>query len=740
MLSYKILISGLVQGVGFRPFIYRIAVKSGVKGYVVNLGGGEVEVHAEGERENIAKFLQLLFLNLPPSASIETIQMEEAEFNFYSDFKILSSLNKVKKPSEIPPDFAVCDECMKEVLDPKNRRYRYPFNSCAYCGPRFSMMFKLPWDRENTAMIDFPMCEECKREYEDPNNERRFDAQGISCPNCGPKLFLSTIDGERVEGDPITVAAKLLEEGYILAVKGIGGFHIAADPFNDEVVIRLRQRKNRPQQPFAVMARDVKIVEKYAYVSDLERSLLTSLQRPIVLLRKKEPYELSKYISPGLDREGFFLYYTPLHYLLLDSFKYHVLIMTSGNKHGFPMCTTEECVRERLKGVVDYVLYHNRKIVNRVDDSVLRVSAGRVLLLRRSRGFAPAWIKIKRKLKAPIIAVGAELQNAGAIAFDDKVVLTQYIGDTDELETLYELEKYIKLLVSWYGIRPRAIIADKNPAYQSTYLAKKLAEEFSAELIQVQHHYAHVLSVAADYGYDDGVGIAIDGIGYGDDGNGWGGEVIKFERGKYERKYHLKYVPYVGGDLNAVKPWRMLALILSTFMSWDEIRNIVKLGGRELDILEKVTKRATLFTSSTGRVLDAVSAFLGVCDLRTYEGEPAMKLEAAAKGGKILDLQIPIVNDEIDITAIFKWLLENRDKPVQDLAITVQYRIGEALIKAALKLNPERVFVSGGAAVNEYILRGLTENSEGVEILTPKRVPAGDGGIAFGQSYYASFF
>jgi len=740
VVSYKIVISGLVQGVGFRPFIYRVAVKSGIKGYVLNLGGGEVEVHAEGEKENIAQFLHLLFLNLPPSAEIENVQMEEAEFNSYSDFRILSSLNKIKKPSEIPPDFSVCDNCMKEVLDPKNRRYKYPFNSCAYCGPRFSMMYKLPWDRENTAMIEFPMCEECKREYEDPDNERRFDAQGISCPICGPRLFLSTIDGEKVEGDPIVETAKLLEEGYVVAIKGIGGFHISADPFNDDVIIKLRERKNRPQQPFAVMARDLETVEKYTYVSDIERSLLTSLQRPIVLLTKKEPYELSKYISPGLDREGFFLYYTPLHYLLLDSFKNHVLIMTSGNKHGFPMCTSEECVKEKMKGVVDFILYHNRKIVNRVDDSIVRVSSGRVMSLRRSRGYAPAWIKIKNRLKTPVIAVGAELQNVGAVAFDDRVVLTQYIGDTDELETLHDLEKYIKLFVSWYDLRPRFVIADKDPVYQSVYLAKKLAEEFSAELIQVQHHYTHVLSVAGDYGYDEGVGIAIDGIGYGDDGNGWGGEIIKFEREKYERKYHLKYVPYVGGDLNAIKPWRMLALILSTFMSWDEIRKIVKLEEREISILEKINKKSTLFTSSTGRVLDAVSAFLGVCDLRTYEGEPAMKLEAVARGGKILDLSIPIINDEVDTAEIFRWLLENKDKPANNLAITIQYRLGEALIKAALKLNPERVFVSGGAAVNEYILKGMIDNSEGVEVLTPKRVPAGDGGIAFGQSYYASFF
>ncbi|WP_225968857.1 Kae1-like domain-containing protein [Saccharolobus islandicus] len=347
--------------------------------------------------------------------------------------------------------------------------------------------------------------------------------------------------------------------------------------------------------------------------------------------------------------------------------------------------------------------------------------------------------KVKEEGSKPLVAVGAELQNVGAVAFDDKVVLTQYIGDTDELETLNELDKYMNLLISWYNVKPKLVIADKNPAYQSTYLASKLAERFSAELVKIQHHYAHILSVAADYGFEEGVGIAIDGIGYGDDGNGWGGEIIKFNGKNYERKYHLKYVPYVGGDINAIRPERMLALILSTFMSWDEIREIVKLNERELSILEKIVKRSKSFTSSTGRVLDAASVLLGICKYRTYEGEPAMKLEASARGGKILDLEIPIVGEEINTVKIFEWLLENKDNKINNLAITVQYRLGEGLVKAALKLNPERIFVSGGAAVNEYILRGIIENSQGVEILTPRRVPAGDGGIAIGQAYYATF-
>ena len=738
-MQYRITISGLVQGVGFRPFVYRIALQSNVKGYVKNLGGSEVEVRVEGDNESVAKFFYLLFTKLPRPARIEKIEVEKVERVGFTSFMIAKSGTTLREPSQIPPDIGVCEDCIREVLDPNNRRYRYAFNSCAYCGPRFSMMYRVPYDRENTAMNDFPLCDECATEYKDPNNERRFDAQGISCPVCGPRLFLETIDGERVEGDPISVTAKLLSEGYIVAVKGIGGFHIAVDPFNDDAVLKLRERKRRPQQPFALMALDVETVREYAYVNDEEEELLRSPERPIVLLRKREDSDVSEHVSPGLDREGFFLYYTALHFLLLREFRRHVLVMTSGNKHGFPMCTDEKCVREKLKDVVDFVLYHNRKIVNRVDDSVLRVSSGRVLFLRRSRGYAPLWIKVKRHLKHDVIAVGAELQNVGAVGFQDKVLPTQYIGDTDELETLSELEKYIEFFVRTYGLKPKVVLSDKNPSYQSSFLARKLADKYSAELVKVQHHFAHILSVAAEYDLEEGVGIAIDGIGYGDDGNAWGGEVMKFEGDKYVRAFHLRYVPYVGGDINALRPERMLAIFLSNFMSWDEVRKYVSLSDQELNALERMTKKPNVLTSSTGRVLDAVSAYLGICKLRTYEGEPAIKLEASARGGKLLDLEVPIVGEVMDTVKIFEWLVSNSYN-VRDAAYTVQYRLGEALIKAALKLNPERVIVSGGAAVNEYILKGILENSEGVEVLTPRKLPPGDGGISSGQVYFATFY
>jgi len=745
--GYRIIVSGLVQGVGFRPFVYRIAKRLGLNGKVRNLGGSEVEIVVEGEMEKIAEFIKYLILEKPRPSRIESLSFEEIQISGYNDFKIEES-DKVKiKFSEIPPDFAVCDDCLREVLDNSDRRYAYAFNSCAYCGPRFSMMYTIPYDRENTSMRDFTLCKECLSEYYDPNNERRFDAQGISCPKCGPRLFLETINGERIEGDPINVAAKLIREGFIVAVKGIGGFHIAALATEDDVVLKLRQRKRRPNQPFAIMAISISDIEKYVEVNEREKELLLSPERPIVLLRKKEPYLLSRYVSPGLDREGFFLYYTPLHHLLLTQIPERILIMTSGNVHGVPMCITENCVRERLKGVVDYILYHNRVIVNRVDDSVIRVSYNRVMFIRRGRGYAPRWIKLPMRLRFPVIAVGAELQNAGAVAFEDKVILTQYIGDTDEYENLIDLENAINYFIVNYNLKPKVVISDKNPKYNSTLLARKLASKYNCELYTVQHHFAHVLSAAMDSGYIDGVGIAIDGIGYGDDGNGWGGEVIRFYGRNYERKFHLKYVPYPGGDISAIYPGRMVISFLSQFLNENEILKIIesrkiflKGGKNEFDIVMRQIKNGynKLMVSSVGRFLDAVAAYLNVCQIRTYEGEPAMKLEAIARGGRLLDLEIPIRNDEIDTIEAFKWLIENDDKNVKDIAYTIQYELGKALVKAALKLNPNRIFVSGGAAVNEYILKGIIENSEGVEVITPARVPAGDGGIALGQVGFAA--
>ena len=445
----RILISGIVQGVGFRPFVYRLASKFNLNGYVRNLGGSEVEIYVEGTLNFIEAFILALKKEKPPSAKIDSIIIEDTLPIGVNEFKILRSGTVSKLYSMIPPDFGICEHCLSEILDPESRYYQYPFNSCAWCGPRFSIIERIPYDRENTSMNDFPLCEDCMREYTDPNNIRRFHIQGISCPKCGPRVWLTSKNGEAIEtNDPIKEVAKLLDEGYIVAVKGLGGFHIASLASDDEVVMKLRKRKRRRYKPFALMALNIEVTRKIVEVDEKSKEILLSPERPIILLPEREDSPVSKHVAPGLDKQGVMLPYTGLHYLLLMNTRDKFLIMTSGNKRGKPMCTDEDCAFKRLSEIADFFLLHNRRIINRVDDSVIRFTDGELTLIRRGRGYAPLWIKIPFKLKKKIVAFGAELQNAGAVAFDDKVVLTQFIGDTDEVENLSYLEKTLRFFMN----------------------------------------------------------------------------------------------------------------------------------------------------------------------------------------------------------------------------------------------------------------------------------------------------
>ena len=757
-IAKRILVSGIVQGVGFRPFIFRLANDLKLRGYVRNLGGSDVEIVVEGTEERVNEFIRSIKEKLPPAAKIDNIIIERVDLKGFKGFKILKSGREAKLYSMIPPDFGICEFCLREILDPSSRFYMYPFHSCAWCGPRFSIIEEVPYDRENTSMRDFPLCEKCIREYEDPNNIRRFHIQGISCPECGPKVWLTDRFGREIDiKNPILEASKLIDEGFIVAIKGLGGFHIAALATDDDVVLKLRERKRRRYKPFALMALDIETAEKIVYVDDKAKKLLLSTERPIILLPEKEDSPVSKYVAPGLDKQGIMLPYTGLHYLLLMSTRDRFLIMTSGNKKGKPMCTDEKCAFERLRGFVDYFLLHNRRIINRVDDSVVRFTDGEITILRRGRGYAPIWIKVPFKFRKTIIAFGAELQNAGAVGFDDKIVLTQYIGDTDEVENLDYLERALKFFMKVYRINPKEsiIASDLHPMYATTALAEKWSSKYNVDLLKIQHHFAHIVSVMAEKRLkldEEVLGIAIDGLGYGDDGTIWGGEVLKVSYIGYTRIGHLEYHPMPGGDLAVYYPIRMLVGILSKFLSHDEILELFKKKGlikymkggeKELQIIFKQTKIAPR-TSSMGRVLDAVSALLGICYERTYEGEPAMKLEASAKNGELIDpIEIPIKWENglytIKTTEIFVSVLENIDQPLNNIAYTVQYKLGEALgfvaAKSAEKHGIDKIIVSGGAAVNSYIVRGIKKVAKefGKQVLLPNKVPAGDGGIALGQ-------
>lgn len=766
MLALRLIVQGIVQGVGFRPFIHRSAIAAKVKGYVRNVGGSEVEIFIEGPEKSVMEFLQILIKEKPPPALIEEIEIHEELPKGLKEFMILRSSTKAVKRSMIPPDFAICEYCLKEVLDERNRRFRYAFNSCAWCGPRYSMMYSAPYDRENTAMRKYPLCQDCMAEYTDVHDLRRYHAQGISCPIDGPKLWLTHRNGERiVVNDPIKEAAKLIDEGAIVAVKGLGGYHIAALATDDDVVLKLRQRKNRPTKPFAIMGLDLQTLKKIVDVRKEHEEILTSPERPIVLIPKLEGSPVSRHVSPGMDVEGVFTPYTALHYLLIMETRDRFLIMTSGNPRGKPMCTDEACAYGTLSKYVDYFLVHDREIVNRVDDSVIRFTDGEPVLLRRARGYAPKWIRLKKQLKKDVIALGAELQSAGAVGFEDKVVLTQYIGDLEEVDALQDLDKYLRYFIKNYRVNTRnaVIVVDKHPSYSSRGLGLAYAEKWGTEVMEVQHHYAHALSAAADRGIlgKPFVAIVVDGVGYGDDGAIWGGEVIRVDRDlRYSRIAHLEYLPLVG-DESVIRPARFLTTVLLKLMPPEEVKEVMektgainglKGGEAEITILSAAVKHGRYVeTSSTGRVLDAISALLGVRLVRTYEGEPAISLEAFSRGGQPIDeiiesFTLTPTEDGcmISVSEVFRKIVENLPSDIyskKSVAVSVQYGLGRGLGKAALKAierwreEVEHVVISGGAAVNDYIVKGIKEalaDSE-VDVLLPRNVPANDGGIALGQ-------
>ena len=755
--AVELTITGIVQGVGFRPFIYRLATQYGLSGYVKNVGGSAVIAVVEGPSASVEAFRSSIKPEKPSAAYVESIRTRPIEPKGYCNFTIMESDANANSPSMIPADLAVCKDCLHEVLDPESRFHLYPFNSCAVCGPRYSVIKATPYDRTNTSMDPFKLCRSCRREYDDPQDVRRFHIQGISCPMCGPRVWLEDAGGHRISAaDPINEVGRLIVEGKIVAVKGLGGFHISASASDDQVVRELRRRKRRPSKPFAVMGLDLDVLGGLGVISAAQGRLLDSPEKPILLVDAKKGSPLSPEVAPGLRQVGLFLPYTPLHHLLLRRLRDHFAIMTSGNPPGEPMCVDEREAREKLSPYVDFFLLHNRRIVNRVDDSVMRLTAGRPALLRRGRGYAPKWIELPTKLRSPAVCFGAMLQNAGGVGFGDKAVLTQYIGDTDEYSTSLELERYIQLLLKNYRLRPEdsTTVCDLHPSYPSTAMAERWSERYRSPLRRVQHHWAHLASVAAEHHIEGEVlGIAIDGTGYGDDGNIWGGEVLRFGTKGYHRLGHLEYQALSGGDLASTYPARMLASILSRFLSDGEVFKLYSakglLGGlphgrQELDVILQQSRSAGISTSSTGRVLDAASALLGLSLFRSYEGEPAIRLEASSKRG--VDQLTPRIRkgevDVFDTTSLFEQLLElDRPNDTGLLAYSVQHAVGIGLASIALAKSRRSdvvLTVSGGAAVNTYLMEGIREAVRGrLRVITNVKVPLGDGGIALGQCFLA---
>ncbi|UZE92546.1 MAG: carbamoyltransferase HypF [Methanosarcinales archaeon] len=752
----KLLIYGIIQGVGFRPFVYRLAHEYGLSGYVLNFGNG-VEVLIEGDDRQIDGFLHDLRMKKPLLSRIDHIEIETVPRRNFNDFTIRRSENSDTIGSSIiPPDICICDECLDEMFDPNNRRYFYPFTVCTNCGPRYTSVSYLPYDRENTTMGDFPLCESCNEEYTSPM-DRRYHAQPTCCSDCGPKTML--YDGERKliwESDryaAIGWALKLLNRGKIIAIKGVGGIHIAAKVTDDAPLLRLREKLGREQQPFAVMTRDLLTARDFALINQTEEDLLTSYRRPIVVLEKSDEYHLSELVAPGLHTIGVMLPYTGLHHLLFRTLEEQTCVMTSANLPGRPMAKSNAEAFEKLDGIVDYYLLHNRRIANRTDDTVVRVVGSRTNFMRRSRGYVPEPIVLPFSTEADALGVGAERNVTLSIVHGDRIFMSQYIGNTKKIGTLQYHNEVAEHLKKLTGISPDTYGCDLHPWFNTTRYAME-----NADTVKVQHHHAHLVSLMADneLPIDSKImGIAIDGVGYGPDGSIWGGEVIMAGYDGFTRCASLETQPMPGGDLATYYPSRMVLGILSKVLDDDELIKVGLQFKHEKEkqiIIEQLRRDVNVVdTTSTGRVLDAISALLGIAYYRSYEGEPAIKLESAARGGKCVpDIPIKFKTEDgrkvLDTTQIVLSVYENLNAHSKaDIAFSVEDAIASGLaelaIDAAKKAGIETIGISGGVAYNAHIITKIQEAVEGHDFrfIRHDKVPAGDGGISLGQAIVASF-
>jgi hydrogenase maturation protein HypF len=730
----RIHVAGTVQGVGFRPFVYRTAVREGLAGFVRNLGDAGVEIEVEGPAAAVASFLTALRDDAPPLAAIESLELTDLPTTGAAEFRIMPSLDGGAGSGAIPADVATCAACLEDIADPESRFHDYWATSCTDCGPRFTVIAGLPYDRPRTAFRDFALCPDCRKEYTDPL-DRRYHAQTIACPRCGPRLRY--IEGGREEAeDPIAQTQAALRVGKVVAIKGLGGTHLACDATREEVLAELRRRLGRPGQPFALMAREDQLAA-FASPSDEEWKLLRSPRRPIVVLRLR-PDSLAPSVAPGLHTVGTMLPYTGLHDLLFRDLPFP-LVMTSANYPGRPMLIEDDRILAELSGVADAFLLHDRPIVARCDDSVVRLAGGVPVFLRRSRGWVPEPIPVDLG-EEPLLALGGDLNVVLAVYSRGKAYLSQHIGNTEHLDTFEYLRRALDHLLRLTGVPlPKRIACDLHPRFATTRLAGELGEP-----CPVQHHVAHVAGLATEWNEGELVGIAADGYGYGTDGQAWGGEVIVWRRGAWDRAGSLVPVPMPGGDLATLRPGRMAASYLLT-AGLDPAGS--GLSSAERDAVRIQIERGVNCpsTTSAGRFLDAVAAWLGIVRERTYEGEPAMRLEAAAARGTAHE--VPLVwrgfdgRRVLDTVELFRTLarLRSEGARVEDLAATAQASLARGLARLAIAAAQEggigAVGLTGGVAVNDAIASAIRAEVEktGLRFLSHRLVPPGDGGLAFGQ-------
>lgn len=747
--AYRISIKGIVQGVGFRPFVYRLAREHALQGWVINSAAG-VFIEAEGQEDKLQEFARRLVAEPPPLAVIRNCEVEEIISAGYRDFTIRESQDRDEKVVGVSPDVAICPDCRAEVADPQDRRYGYPFTNCTNCGPRFTIIKDLPYDRAKTTMEPFPMCDRCREEYVNPLH-RRFHAQPNACPDCGPHVQLVDRHGRAVD----STAVDLLKQGFIIAVKGLGAFHLAADATQAEVVRLLRQRKKRDFKPFAVMARDVEAADKYCLINPIEKKWLTSPQAPIVVMQRRndQVHLPGAEIHPGLNTLGVMLPYTPLHFLLFDD-ELELLIMTSANISDEPLITSNEEAIRQLGDVADYFLLHNRDIYNPCDDSVLQVTPlGTPQLIRRARGLVPGGISMPVPTHG-VLALGGEMKSTFCLTRRGEAYLSQHWGDLNHYHNYVKFQEGIERFQRMLAVSPRLIAHDLHPDYQTTRWAR---EQKQVPRVAVQHHYAHMAAVMAENGLDEEVlGLICDGTGWGLDECVWGCELLKGDYRQFSRLAHLKYVPLPGGDLSARKPYRMALIYLLESLgeagAEASQRLLPDLPDMEIDFLRSRWSRGVpeIQTSSCGRIFDAAAAVLGVCSVNNYEGQVAMELEAIADrhGQNRYGYTLYQENGTwiMDPMPMWEELLEDMGKGVLKSTISRKFHLtmvdlfAAALIEARNDSGLNKVVLSGGVFHNQIILSELTLKLLALdfEVYQHQLVPPGDGGIALGQAIIAS--
>lgn len=754
-------VAGVVQGVGFRPFVYREAVRLGLSGFVRNTSGG-VEIEVEGSQDSLDALVRTIECQPPPIAQVNRIEIKHVPAIHEQEFRVIESAVKDEAAALISPDLATCQDCLQELRDPRNRRYRYPFTNCTHCGPRFTITKAVPYDRERTTMRRFRFCPLCAQEYWDPL-DRRYHAEPNACSACGPRVMLLESSGQRLaaEDQAVQSARARLAAGQVVAVKGLGGFHLACDATNQEAVARLRHRKGRLDKPLALMCRDLEVAREYCQLSTAEARELTGPRRPILLLRKRdapagELPAIARLVAPGHGDLGVMLPYTPLHHLLLEPEGPACLVMTSGNRSAEPMATANEEAVAKLGGIADALLVHNRPIWNRCDDSVGYFSAGRLVLLRRSRGYTPLPVELSCDVR-PTLALGGMMSNVFALAAERRAFLSQHIGDVDNLETLDFLRQSIGKFTQWLDLEPEIVAHDMHPDLLTTHLAHELAK--GCQRVAVQHHHAHLATALAAAGVTgEAQGIVLDGTGWGPDRTVWGGELFVGCAARVVRTGHLRVLPLPGGEAAIRRPLRLAVAYLHVLVP-EAAKAPLDLWRRarpeEAALLRRMVDRGfnTPLTSSAGRLFDAVAALLGVRDVVSYEGQAAVELEQLARHGRVargpvLDMNIArqddrlVLDPEPLLAGLVDGLLGGADRA--DLALGFHAALAETLAAACARVRdsggPATVALCGGVFQNRILTRLTAQSLEtaGLAPIRPGIIPINDGGLALGQVLVAN--